>query len=168
MSTTYTKADRETMAFVRATMKKHHDDLHQHEVSVDVVFAENEDGDAVKLHGYPCFAVVKIIPYKRRVKGEADAEITIDREQWNDADEDAREALIDHELTHLTVVKKDGAALYDRHGRPKLRMRLHDKQVGIFLEVIERHGEAAQDTKLVRGLTTACAQLHLFEMAGSR
>lgn len=39
---------------------------------------DDEEGPAVKIHGYPCYATIKPIPYKQRVDKRADAEITID------------------------------------------------------------------------------------------
>lgn len=96
---------------------------------------------AVKLHGYPCYATIGIIPLKQRVDKRADAEITIDRDVWdNDLTEPQQRALLDHEITHLEIVKDDiGAIVTDDIGRPKLKMRLHDYQIGGFSEVAQRH-----------------------------
>lgn len=130
----------------------HHSDLVDAGVTIDVIAAfpkTDDNGDPVeehclKLHGYPCYAVIKINSYKLRAQGHADAEITIDGYQWETLDDDARRAIIDHELTHLEIKRgKEGEIVTDDLSRPKLKMRLHDTQVGWFKEVAARHKKSS-------------------------
>ncbi len=98
--------------------------------------------DPLKWHGYPCLAVVKIIGPKDRAMGRADAEISLDFKRWEELSDEQRLALLDHELSHLELTGKT-----DDHGRPKLKMRLHDVQAGWFVGVAERHGAASQEVQ---------------------
>jgi len=105
---------------------------------------KESDEPAVKLNGYPCYAIIGIIPYKQRVDKRADAEITIDEEAWKDMTETRQRALLDHEITHLEVVRdKNGFLKTDDAGRPKLKMRLHDWQLGGFRVICQRYPEDA-------------------------
>jgi len=91
------------------------------------------------------------LTHRQRGQGIADAVITLDEAAWRQASEAERMALIDHELVHLTIAKdKDGLAKSDDLGRPKLKMRLHDVQVGWFLDVARRHGNAAPEVQAIR------------------
>lgn len=114
--------------------------------------SDNEsDEPAVKLHGYPCAAIISVIPYKQRVDKRADAEIVIDADAWDDMTEPQQMALLDHEITHLEIVTdKDGLVKTDDQGRPKLRLRIHDWQIGGFREVVMRHGSDAPETVQAR------------------
>ena len=126
-----------------------HRELREAQVSVDCLFASNPDGDAVKVHGYPCAAKVRVVSCKDRVKGHGDAELVIDKDWWHDHGDAERLALIDHEITHLQLTGKR-----DDLGRAKLSLRLHDVELGIFTEVMRRHKLAAEDTKQVLMLLT--------------
>ena len=108
-------------------------------------------------------AVVRITPLKDRALGMADASIVIDRAGWLALSQLQREALVDHELTHLTrkVDKETGELLVDALDRPKLVMRRHDHQIGFFCDVAARHGEAAPEVRLANSLVSEMKQLQL-------
>lgn len=74
------------------------------------------------------------------MKGLGDAEILIDADWWEKANEAERKALLDHELQHFAKTDK-----VDDLGRPKLKMRRHDVQVGWFKSVAERNGVSSQE-----------------------
>lgn len=163
MGITYEKADDEVADTVAKAIKKWHPDLLKEKVTIDCLFAISDSGPAVKLHGYPCAAVVRKTTLKQRVKGWADAEIVIDAEQWQKFSTEERLALIDHEITHLEIVRdKFGACDRDDIDRPKLRLRLHDAQVGIFKCNIERHGENSLDGKIGNDFLDDFGQLLLW------
>ena len=85
---------------------------------------------------------MKSVGLKDRAKGQGDAEIIIDEIWWQDASEQAREALIDHELYHLEVkTDKNNHPAKDDLDRPKLLMRKHDYQFGWFNAIASRHAE---------------------------
>ena len=106
MPTIYEKCDDDAPQTVttRAMMQKYHDDLVKAGVKVEILLASNDEGSAVKLHGWPCYATIKVMSYKDRVAGSADARMIIDLDKWPDLHPNQREALIDHELEHLELV----------------------------------------------------------------
>lgn len=140
----------------------HHADLEGITVSALFVF-DDESGDGVLKHqGYDAGAVVRITPLRDRAAGMADAQIVIDRSNWLTLSQPQRDALIDHELTHLTraVDKETGEPLCDAIDRPKLKMRKHDHQFGWFDQVAERHGEASPEVIQARALMDSSRQLY--------
>ncbi len=113
---------------------------------------EEPNGSAVMLHGYPCQAVISVIPYKQRVDKRADVEIIIDEKNWHDLTEPQQRALLDHEITHLEfdVDLKTGIVKTDDAGRPKLKTRTHDYQIGGFREIARRYGADAPEVITAR------------------
>lgn len=100
----------------------------------------------VKWHGYAAVALIKVTKYDDRVDGLADARLVIDRLRWEDMNEKQHLALLDHELEHVVVQRtKDGAVKTDDIGRPKLKLKLHDEQLGVFKDVARRHGPNSID-----------------------
>ena len=150
---TFCKADNETRAQVLDVMRRFHGDLTEAEVTVDVLWCDHGERDdteqpALKLHGYPCAATIKRTAVKDRLLGMVDAVLTIDRSSWNNLDDDERLALLDHELRHLElVVDKVCQVQADDAGRPKLRTRLHDWQLGGFHRIANRHGTKALEVQ---------------------
>lgn len=148
MSTTYQKADDDLVRFVDNVMIKHHWRLKNAGVTVSVLTAEagvdeagNRKGPAMKTRGHAVEAKIRIVGIRDRVKDVADAELIIDFDRWPLRSMAQRVALIDHEFTHLDLVHDDGGRVKrDDHGRPKMRIRPHDVEIGWFVEVAERHG----------------------------
>lgn len=142
-------------------MALYHGELVDAEVTVGLLVAEpNDDGESeLKLHGYPCAAIVKINGYAQRVQGLEDACITVDALTWRGLAEDERIALIDHELHHLEVAKdKKGNIKSDKNGRPRLKMRLHDWELGGFAAISGRHGKAALEVQAFHAVSRAYHQ----------
>lgn len=147
MASTLEKADKDVKDLTEIVMRKHHQPLVERKIRVDILMAygERDPNDnliapAVTLNGWPCNAKIKIVAYKDRVKGMGDAEMIIDADTWEKLNEKERMALVDHELQHLATTDK-----IDELGRPKLKMRKHDVQVGWFKCVAERNGLASQE-----------------------
>jgi hypothetical protein len=163
MPTTYEKCDESVERIVADVIAKYRDDLREAGVTVALLFARNGDGPAVKLHGYECAATIKITSQKDRAKGNADAEIVIDESRWSDLTDAERHALIDHELYHLEIKLDDANQIEtDDGGRPVLKMRLHDAEIGIFRKIIERHGPAALDAQIAQAFIDEYGQLMLW------
>lgn len=160
MPVIYERAGADVLAMAQKIMEDHHPELRLGEreypklcifMATSVSDGESEPEPAVKLHGYPCQAVVSVIPYKQRVDKRADAEIIIDEKNWLDLSETKQRALLDHEITHLEIQKdKDGFVKTDDMGRPKLKLKLHDFDFGGFREVSRRWGDDAPETILAR------------------
>jgi hypothetical protein len=140
----------------------HHQELRGVTVAALFVFDHESSEPVLKHQGYPAGAVVRITPLKDRAFGIADAQILIDRAGWLTLSQGQRDALVDHELTHLTrkVDKETGEMLVDILERPKLMMRKHDHQFGWFDEIAERHGESSPEMRQARRLMESSGQLY--------
>lgn len=173
----YERAPDDVYALVADVMQQYHEDLAEAGVTVETLFALPSDRDIsddgellrplVAHHGYPAAAVVKVVSAKDRAAGNADARLVIDGHQWeSDWTDEQKVALLDHELTHLTLKRdKEGNILPDDNGRPKLKMRLHDVEVGTFTEVCRRHGDASIDLRQLRDVSRRYEQGE-FDYAG--
>jgi len=146
MPTIYEKCDDDApqTTVMRSMMQKYHTELVGAGVTVEILLASNDEGSAVKLHGWPCYATIKVMSYKDRVAGSADARMIIDLDRWKDLHAKQRDALVDHELEHLELVlDKLNNIKLDDIGRPKLRCKPHDFELTGFNSVIRRHEDAA-------------------------
>jgi hypothetical protein len=146
---TYSKCGDDVAQLVLALIKKHRPDLKKAEVTVDLLFvARTDEGPALTLHGYACAAVVRKLGVKDRSAGRADAEIVIDHAQWCTFEPDTRKALLHHELKHLDLALDNKARpKVDSAGRPVLKMRKHDHQIGWFMEVAQIYGRASIEVR---------------------
>lgn len=148
MATTYKKASQDVRDIAARMIEQYHKPLAEFEVTIEYLFAYSDGPSALKLNGWPCQAIARIIGSKDRAKGMTDAEICIDADKWEELSDAEREALLDHELHHFIVqVDEDDSVKRDANNRPKLGMRKHDIQVGWFAEVAKRHGAASAEVK---------------------
>lgn len=157
---TYSKCDDSVAAIAAALIKKHRPDLKKLGVTIDFLFvAHDGEGPALTLHGYACAAVVRKISAKDRAAGRADAEIVIDHAQWLSSSPETQKALMHHELTHLQIAT-DGKARpkADSAGRPVLKMRKHDHQIGWFMEIAQLYGDASFEVQQAKQLMAAGSQ----------
>lgn len=148
---------------IRNMHYEHHFDLVQVTVGALFVFDLDEEHEpCLKHQGYPAAAVVRITPLKDRAMGIADAQIVVDRAYWISCTQPQKDALIDHELTHLNRVVSDktGKPKFDALGRPKLAMRRHSHQLGWFVEVAERHGAASPEVRQAKQLIAQAGQMY--------
>jgi hypothetical protein len=140
---------------VKHTAEKFHPPLVEIGLTFSVLMAEakrdaegNLTGPAIKHHGYPALAKVRIVSERDRAHGMADVALLLDGDRWPLLSQGERIALLDHELTHIELVIDDeGKPKADDLGRPKLRIRLHDFEAGWFHEVAERHGKQSQEVQ---------------------
>lgn len=122
-------------------------------VKIDFVFALpdcNDHGDpindALTKNGIKALGICRKLSLKDRALGRGDAEISLDGDWWAKASGDEQAALLDHELHHIEVkADKAGNVQYDDLGRPQLKLRKHDVEVGWFSLIAERHGLASQE-----------------------
>lgn len=155
---------------------QYHPELRDAGVTFALRFAEGKEDAAgevtppIRVGGYPASAKVRIVSYSDRVNGMSDAEITIDKGEWDMLTEREADALLDHEATHLElklkVVKNEEGEeteVIDRDDldRPKLKMRRHDQQIGVFHGVVRRYGRAAPEHRLWEALAEKREQLWL-------
>ena len=151
MKTVYQRAQQSVLDMVYEVMRSYHPDLDTNDVKVAVTMVSKFDADdnefhALKHHGAEANATIKCVSAKRRVHVDHDLEMDIDGLFWRTATAAQQRALIDHELTHVIVVK-------DEKGQPKrndldhirLRLRPDEWTLTGFACVIERHGLAATE-----------------------
>lgn len=160
--TTYEKCSKDVPAMAKRLIEeidRHYDLVN---VKIDFLFAYPEHdeatgkakGDAIKVGGYPALGVTRKVSLKDRAKGLGDAEICLDGDWWKDAHTIEKEALLDHELTHIAVTPRK-----DDLGRPVLKLRKHDIHVGWFSEVAARHGNHSQERMQARVIYDKFGQL---------
>lgn len=141
---------------VRAMAQKllvNHQAVADRGVRIDLLFAFGErdettgelKGHALKKGGVRALGICKVVSLKDRTKGMGDVEITLDYDHWATLDERDQEALLDHELHHIVV-----SADSDQLGRPKIKMRKHDFEVGWFKVIAERHGAHSVEQQQAR------------------
>lgn len=167
MSLCYEECPRE----VREAMERVIDDtLDEHEnqvfsdldsagVLIDLLFAYN----GVLMHkGRAAAAVVRVTNLKERAAGRRDAEIIINKDWWEKANEKQRNAVLDHELWHLEVLTDiHGDYRFDDLSRPKLRLRPHDMEIGWFHGVAKRHGIYSLEVQQARAFQDKHGQTYL-------
>lgn len=146
----------------RVRLEYHAPDLDGVTIAALFVY-DMEASEPVLMHGgYPAQATVRITPVKDRALGMADAVIVIDRSNWLTLTMAQRDALIDHEITHLerAVDKDTELPLCDAVDRPRLKMRRHDRHYGWFDAVAERHGKASAEVRQAVALIESTGQLY--------
>lgn len=151
---TYTVAPVDVTDLINEVIAELHPELAEAGVTVGCLLAyPTASGHAVTHHGYPAQATIKITNLKDRVAGLADAQLILDAERWEQKSTKERNALLHHELLHLTTARdKAGKIKRDRHGRPKLAARLHDFVCEGFWDVVDRFKEASPEAGLYQGV----------------
>ena len=161
----YTPASDAVRDRALALIKRFYPDLVDVQIRIDYIFVstDTEDAPALTHGGYPAQAVVKILGPKERAMERGDAEIVIDEERWNELTDAEQDALLDHELYHLEVVKNKlkTRAKRDCCGRPVLKLRKHDRQFGWFDAIAARHGKASLEVKQFTDFEAETGQLYL-------
>jgi hypothetical protein len=128
-------------------------------VNIEFLFAHGERdpetdaivSDAITLRGFRALGTCRKTNSEERAAGRGDAVVMLDADWWEEADEAAQRALLDHQLFHIDVCHdEDGIVIKDKGGRPRLRMRKHDVELGFFKLVAERNGVHSQECKLAK------------------
>lgn len=152
MSKIYSAAPSGVAERVAHLVKLFHSDLHDAGLKFDLISVADDDPECdapLKLHGYPCAAVVKAVDVKGRAMGRGDVEIVIDEARYIALPDAQKDALLDHEIEHieLQINPKKKRVKLDCNGRPMVKMRLHDVNFGWFTSIAERHGAASMECK---------------------
>lgn len=151
---------------ILAVMEQYRQPLKSAGVTLTVIMCsgprdQNGDvcGPAITVGGYQAMASIKITNLEQRSTGLGDAILKIDQDRVDELSEAQRVALWDHELSHLDIVLDDGGAVKrDDLGRPKLKARKHDIQIGGFSEVIAKHKQHALEALQVQEAWTKYVQ----------
>lgn len=165
---TYTRCPPEinSMALELLCRFETHKPLLDAKVRIDFVFAWPEldektgspKGDALKHNGVRALGICRKVPLKERAMGRGDAEITLDAYWWESATEPDQMALLDHELHHIDLKLEHGLVVNDDLGRPIIKLRPHDFEVGWFKVIAARHGMASQEQQQARKALTDMGQ----------
>lgn len=161
-------ATKDIMVKLQGQINQYHSNFNDAKLTFDVFMAyapENDAGEktgpALKLHGYPCGGLVSIVSLKNRVCGRSDAEIVLDGDSWDKLTSAEQDALLDHELEHVVVARDlEGAVIYDTHGRPKLKLKLHDREHGWFDAIAKRHGDASGEVQQARRIVAEAMDIY--------
>ena len=175
MPVTYIKAPDNVIFMVGHALTQWHQELYNAKIKIGVLFkfSSSEDTPAIKSNGHPVDGIITIVSSKDRLSKGYDAEITFDGDVWSHNNAEYQYGLIDHLLSrielkpakkkkntsmvHGTDVEKEETAapayMVDNAGRPCLKLRIGDWNVGFgYEDVIRRHGENAPE---YRNLTAA-------------
>jgi len=172
---TYELASREVKDLAQSILRKHetHKPLLNAGVTIDLVMAhadlDDDTGeptnDAITHNGHKALGLTRKIALKDRVLGRADAEIVLDGDWWEDANEKEREGLLDHELHHIQLKLRDGEVHRDDIGRPLLKLRRHDVEISWFHIVAQRNGQFSQERVQAKALMDEFSQLYWPDIA---
>lgn len=159
----YEKCSKDIATFAQAVLEEHesHKPLVEAKVKIDFVFAFGERNDkeelvsdAIRKYGARALAITRKISEKDRSKGLGDAEILIDHDYWDEADEAVQKALLDQQLHYLEVLheEENNAVIRDSNGRPKLKLRKPDVQVSWFKVIALRNHVFSQECIQARAI----------------
>ena len=170
----YEKPNEEIKDLVDDVLRKYHSAKAQAGLLVDVIMArpktdENGDpvGHAITHAGYRALATIKICSLKERVAHGADCQMTIDAWHFEQCTTRQREAIVDHELTHVELMIDDhGNVKRDDAERPRLRIRKHDQHFGWFDCVARHFGEDSTEIMQCRTMLAEeeFRQVYLFDV----
>lgn len=165
MPITYEKVKTSVEKTIADLIKRYHPELVEADVRVAACFAYgprdaegNLTGPAITHGGYQAAGLIKRTSLKERAFGNADAQMLLDGDRWDDWTDRRREAIIDHELQHIEVQwerhpdpdhKLAGIPKVDDLHRPKISLRLHDIVAGGFAACAKRYGSDSIDVKHV-------------------
>lgn len=160
MGKQYSAVSEDVLRRIARLREKHYSELEG--VTICALFVFNGENEHVLMHhGYPALAVAKKTSTVQRAAGLSDALILIDRYTWSSLTGAQMDAALDHELYHLVPeLGDDGKLAYDSVDRPKLSIRLHDRNFGWFDEVAQRHGAASIEVMQASVLMKAAGQLY--------
>lgn len=153
MATNKDLANKTTNETCMNTMEKYHWELFDAEVEVTIFMVTkvdkfgNRTGEpALKKSGQNVAATVRKSNQRELKLGSGDIIIEVDEVAWDNLSVSQSIALFDHELCHVGLKKdKEGAIELTPDNRPKIKMIHHDVEVGIFYDVIVRHGSHSLD-----------------------
>lgn len=147
---------------VLKTAIAYHPDLDGLDVKFKVVKVLKFDKDdeavvpSLKCHGAAAAGTIKVNGLKQRHLTGVDVVIELDGHVWETLPAVTRLALVDHELTHLVLLKDtDDRPKVDDIGRPKFKLRPDDWTLTGFASVIARHGRHALEYQSVARINSA-------------
>jgi hypothetical protein len=164
MPVEFAPAEPDVVGRMNDALAKRFPQLEDEELNIEVLAATHPDGGpAVKHHGSPALAVIKVVKPEERSTGGPDLRIVVDLARYAKLNRRSQEALFAHELFHVQVAKtKQGKTKRDPYGRPVTRLRPDDWSITGFKEVADWYGEDSIEHRSYRVLGEALRQ-SLFE-----
>lgn len=168
MATIYTPAEDDVVEFMTAVWLDRFPEVYNLDprptISVLMAESDKDDKPPLKHHGYQAAALISLTSPEERVSGGTDLRLRIDRANWSRMTSRQREALIAHELLHIqvtTVPGRDTETVTDDYGRPKIKLRLHDWEVGGFSQIVDWYGDDAIEKQTVDRINERLSQMVL-------
>jgi hypothetical protein len=155
---TYREAGGDVLKLLERLKQDRYPDLVEAAATIEVLACFG----GLKLRGWPAHALVKVNSHEQRVAGLSDARIVLNGDSWEEQSDGEKEAILEHELYHLEVLREPGGAVKtDDCHRPRLKLKPHDFEVCGFYAIIERHKTAAKEMQALAHLA-AKVQRELF------
>lgn len=162
-------ADSSICETVNKVIDAYHQELKHAGVQVTVLAVKSitENGEilpdeqALTSNGHMVPATVRRASCSETALGAGDVIIEVDSYMWQkQLGKQSRIALIDHELCHVCVCRDNrGSFQHNFNGRPHLELIHHDIDIGLFYDVVRRHGaesiEAMISTSMFAGVDRA-------------
>ncbi len=166
MPTTFEENTGAAKGHLEKLIRRDFPELTEAKVTVTLMFAANADGAAIKHHGVPELAKIKVNSLSDRAEGKADATLTVDQDKWDERTDRQHEAILAHELTHLVVKRdKDGVVKVDDCGRPKLGTIPDDWTINGFYSNVQRYGADAPERETLEAVCREWKQRKLWDFA---
>lgn len=179
---TFSRAPKETYGRLRAVVRECYPDLEELmarrakplvidilDIRADLDAKGDPVGPAIKHGGYAVAADIRIQPKALRALGLGAVLLRIDADKWPDLKDEEKDALLDHELYHLVPRREsdepEAPWKNDDLGYPMFAgMRMHDVEVGWFVEVAKRRGFASVEVQQAKKISDKWGQF-LFNFA---
>lgn len=163
----FEKCPEDVVKVMEDLISKYYGDLAEVKLKVDLLFVHapspkdgEEKAPALKHHGYQAAAIVKINSLEQRVKGAGDVTIIIDGDEWPHWSERRQQAVLHHEINHVVIKRDaDGNVLSDDIGRPRVKLKLHDWELGGFACIAEKYGDDAPEKEAMNHVANEYRQL---------
>jgi hypothetical protein len=149
---------------VNQVAAQYHAHLGENGVVVKAVFAKKYEDD-VLVHGlmhsgHQAAGTIRIISKRQRIHVNHDAELCLDFCFWEEASEQKRIALIDHELNHLVLARdKEGKVKRTDLNHPVLKCIKDDYALTGFFLMAQRHGENAVEYESIGNVAKKISEL---------
>jgi hypothetical protein len=159
----YEPAPAEVTELITLALTQWHVELHETGVKIGATMVAKFDADealvpCLKHHGNWAAATIHIVRPSQRHRVDFDAEIFFDKARWEAYTQEQRQAVVDHELNHVVLVKdRQDVTVMTDHG-PKIKLKPDDFAPTGFYEIINRHGAAAVEYQSIVAILTRIAE----------
>lgn len=171
----FESAEEQVRAYVDRLLEQHHHDLNEAEVQIGLIFVSDFDKDdnpvpSIKLHGAFAAGCISLVKGVAGVFNPYQAQIQIDKLYWDNASEEVRLALVDHEIEHIELVRdKNGIVQTDDRNRTMIKLKPDDWVLTGFMSVVRRHGPNAVEAGSITNIYTSIHPiLQEFQVAAER